>query len=294
MMGTAVAGIPIVHHAPDGVAVRREIVAGWPGSRVTDEPIRIHHEVGDTSAEGLDPIVDAPPPLGTYYRDAAGHLAVRSRGRGGYLPQLLRTSRPGYDYSLRYESVDDAARMQWGWQRTIFMFALTARGRGVAAHACGFLLPDGRGVLAPGISGSGKSTLARSLSQDAPGDVTVLGDDRIAVTEEPDGFRVWGTPWHSTARLASPLDGPLAAIVLVRHGRESAVRPVAPREVARALLRTLAFPFWDEALMAAVMQQADRIATSVPGYEFAYAPEPGAVRALLSALEAPSLAASAR
>jgi hypothetical protein len=176
--------------------------------------------------------------------------------------------------------------MQSGWQRTIFMFALAARGRGVAAHACGFLLPDTRGVLSPGVSGSGKSTLARSLSIDAPEEVTVLGDDRIAVTEEATGLRIWGTPWHSTAGLASPLDGPLAAIVLVRHGSEPSVRAVPAREAARTLLRTLAFPFWDEAMMGTVMHVADRIATSVPAYEFSYAPGPGATRELLACLGA--------
>jgi hypothetical protein len=289
---TAVAGMPLVHHAPESISILEQISPGWTGSRVVDDPIHIHHEVGDTHPHGLSPVIDAPPPHGTYYVDAAGHLAVRSTGREGvYLPQLMRTRHPGYEYSLRYERAEDALRMQWGWQRTIFMFALASRGRGAAAHACAFLLPGGDAVLCPGTSGAGKSTLARLLAKDAP-EATVLGDDRVAVTGEASGLHLWSSPWHSSARVARTGDGPLGAVIFLRHGGEPTLREVSPAEGARRLLRTLAFPFWDKRLMHLGMDLVDRIATETPLLEFSYAPCPGAgawlVRQLAgSAAEAP-------
>jgi hypothetical protein len=249
-----------------------------------DDPIHIHHDVGDTRPYGLVPLIEAPPPHGTYYVDDAGQLAVRSRGREGvYLPQLMRTLRSGHEYSLRYERADDALRMQWGWQRTIFMFALASRGRGAAAHASAFLLPGGEGVMCPGMSGAGKSTLARLIAAEAP-EATVLGDDRVAVTTEPTGLHLWSSPWHSSARIAHAGDGPLAAVVFLRHGESPVLREMTPAEAGRRLLRALAFPFWNEALMQTGMALVDRIVTETPVLEFSYAPRAGAARWLVGEL----------
>ena len=281
---TAVAGIPLVHHAPESIPVLEQISPGWTASRIVDAPVHIHHEVGDTRPHGLAPLIDAPPPQGTYYVDEAGQLAVRSSGREGvYLPQLMRTRRAGFEYAVRYERVEDALRMQWGWQRTIFMFALASRGRGAAAHACAFLLPGGDAVLCPGMSGAGKSTLARLLAHEVP-EVTVLGDDRVAVTSEPSGLHLWSTPWHSSARIARAGDGPLGVVVFLRHGTEAGLREVSPSEAGRRLLRTLAFPFWDKALMHSGMELVDRIVTGTPLLELSFAPGPEAAEWLVRQL----------
>jgi hypothetical protein len=281
---TAVAGIPFVHHVPDGLPVLEQISPGWTASRVCDEPVHIHHEVGDTSPVGLSPVVAAPPPLGTYYVDEVGQLAVRSTGREGvYLPQLMRTIQPGFSYSIRYERAEDALRMQWGWQRTIFMFALASRGRGAATHACGFLLPGGAGVICPGMSGAGKSTLARLLATEAP-DATVLGDDRVAITVEPSGLHLWSSPWHSSARIARSGDGPLSAVAFLRHGTGNELRELSPSEASRRLLRTLAFPFWDHSLMHTMLELVDRIVSETPVMEFTFQPAGEAARWLVQQL----------
>jgi hypothetical protein len=288
----AVAGIPFQHDAEPGVPVPSWITPKWEGSRVTDEPLRVHHAIGDTDAHDLQPLTEEMPAYGEYYVDRHQNLAIRSRGMGlsGDLRQLLRTKRNGFDYALRYERPEDALRLQWGWHRTIFMFALPARERGLIVHATGFLLPGRLGVLCPGVSGAGKSTLARTLLTEPFGRATVLGDDRIAVTAEPGGLHLWGTPWHSSAETALADDASCSALVFMRHGEGARLSKLPPRAASRLLLRTVAVPYWDSRATAFALAMVERMVRELPCFEFTYEPAPGSaatlVTSLLSALPA--------
>jgi len=282
----AVAGVPFVHSADAGLSLPRWITPSWTGSRVTDDPILVHHAVGETAPTDLFPLLDDAPPYGEYYVDSDQQLAIRSRGMGlsGDLPQLLRTRRGGFEYVVHYSREDDTLRLQWGWHRTIFMFALPARRRGVVAHAAGFVLPGGGGVLCPGVSGDGKSTLARTMLAEPGHRATVLSDDRVAVTNEHDGPRLWGTPWHSSAETASPLDAPFEAIVFMGRGRGAELARLPKRIALRRLLRTVAIPFWDSDATAFALATVDRIISDVPAFEFNYDPTPTAAEALVDGL----------
>ena len=281
---TVIAGIPIVHRAEQGIEVMRDLAPGWTPSAETGEPLEIAHTVGDTSAGAMRLLVEAPPPFGRYYRDDRGQIAIRSTDRDGQSrPQLMRTLEPGRAYSLTYAAAVDALSMQWGWQRTIFMFALAARQRGLMAHGCGFILDTGLGVLCPGVSGAGKSTLARRLGDAG---IPVLSDDRIAVTEERSGFVIWGTPWYSSARAVSSAMAPLRAIVTIRHGGAPMLTPLPAGEVARCLMKTLAFPFWDPAGMVDALGMVDRLVSAVPAFEYSYDASPDGGNALLRLLTA--------
>jgi hypothetical protein len=282
----AVAGIPFVHEAEENIPAPRFITPGWPGTVVTDDPIRVRHMVGSTDPAGLIPLMTGLPPLGVYYMDASRNLAIRSRGmeHAGDLAQLLRTRRGGFEYAISYETAADAPRLQWGWHRTIFMFALPLRRKGLLVHAAGFVLPTGVAVVCPGVSGAGKSTLAQTLVRDDGPRVQVLGDDRIAVTLEGSALRAWGTPWHSSAGTAAALDAPAGAIVFVRHGRDASLAPLPARAVVPRLLRTVAIPFWDRSATEFALDVVERIVTTMPAFEFTYSPVPGAGRVLTDSL----------
>ncbi len=288
----AVAGIPFVHQGEAGMVLPDCIASDWKGSRVTDEPIRVAHAVGDTSTNGLTRIIATRLPLGDFYIDAEERLAIRGRGAGEPIdrPQLLRTKRSGFEYTITYAGAEDTLRMQWGWHRTIFMFALPLRCRGLSLHATAFILPDGRGVACPGVSGAGKSTLARALLEvERPG-LTVLGDDRIALTNDSGALWLWGTPWHSSAGTSVADDAPCTALVFVRHGDRPTLAPMNPGDAARRVLRTIAIPFWDAAATAFALETVNQLVTSVPCFEFSYAPGPRSgdalVRQLIDALPA--------
>ena len=278
-----IAGIAMVHVAPAGLDVGQAMPADWRGSRPAGRPLLIRHEVGPTSSEGLRPLVSAPPPYGTFYGDEAGNLAILASPTEGDPPQLLRTIVPGEEYVLRHAMAGQARADSWKWPRTLLLNALAERRRGFGAHACGASLAGGRGVLFPGVSGAGKSTLARLLAAHADG-ATVLSDDRIAVTEEPTGWTIWGTPWHSASKLADAGDAPLVAIVFLRHSTQVSARALPAGEAARRLLRTIALPFWNADLMDDALGRLDRLVAVVPSIELGYPPDARAVEGLEAAL----------
>lgn len=291
----AVAGIPFVHELTDGIEVRRTPDARWTGSRVVDAPLMLRHVVGAARTDGLRRIADESAYAAhfPYHLDEAGDVVVGFQGaidRPESGPthafrQLLRTSADGTRYTLEYSGAGEADWLQWTWQRIVLMHALPARGRGLAAHGVGFLLPSGGAVLCPGVSGAGKSTLARALAQDAGDVVRLLSDDRLALTEEDGEPWLWGSPFSSQADVVGMGDGPLVAVVLLHQGAGGRVREVPARDVARQLMRTLGFPFWSERALGAAFEQLERVLQRVRLLEFSWAPLPGESRRLVEALD---------
>ena len=289
----AIAGIPIVHRAPPDVHVITELMDGWGGSRITEPPVIVEHSVGPTDFTGLHLI--SPSPEGgynfSYYSDPEGRVVVGYRGalelRDGptrEFTQAMFAHEDGLRYELRYEAAAEAPLLQRLWLRTLFMHALPSRRRGLAAHGCGLLVPALGAILFPGVSGAGKSTLARQLDEDGAAG-HVLSDDRLILTREGDGLRMWGTPWFSQAVAGHGGDGPLRAAVFLHHGSGATVRDIAPGEALRRVMRTLAFPFWSAALMEPALDLVDRLVTSIPLFEFSYRPSPGATTLLLDELD---------
>lgn len=288
----AIAGIPIIHRASAEVEVYTELMDGWAGSRVVDAPLRVEHTVGEIDVAGLRLI--SPPPTGgynfSYYLDADERVVVGYRGavelaRGPTreFRQAMFVAEEGSSYTLRYESAAEAGLLQRLWMRTLFMHALPSRRRGVAAHGCGLLLPNGGTILFPGVSGAGKSTLAKQLAEDA-GEGMLLSDDRLILTDDGGPLTLWGTPWFSQAMAGNPGDGPLRAAVFLHHGPAAAVREIAQGDALRRVMRTLAFPFWNAALMEPALDLVDRLVSSVPLLEFSYRPSPGVTTHLFDEL----------
>jgi hypothetical protein len=164
-----------------------------------------------------------------------------------------------------------------------FSFALAARGVGLIAHACGFVTPDGRGVLFPGVSGTGKTTLARLVSAHAP-DVELLTDDRAIVTLHGNALRVWGSPWPGAARIAGAGNGPLETVVFIRHGASRTLREVPPREAFRRIVNTLSMPLWEPARCGRALEIIDAVVTRTTLVEAEYPPTAEAARWLVGEL----------
>ncbi len=290
---TVIAGIPVLQHAPHGLDVRQQLSTSWREGRTTDVPLHVDHRRGDVPLTGLRPVRRGQgwAPY-RYFIDEAGRLAVeldaRMQDHDGathYFLQRMRTIEPGFRYELQYADERMASLSQLPWQRLIFMNALASRRRGLVAHACGFAL-DGAGVLAPGVSGTGKSTLARMLVDHAADQLSVLSDDRIALTRDPGGVRMWGTPWPSQANLADERDVPLRGLLLLRRGDRPTIREVSRPEAARVLIRAVALPFWEESLMSDALDAVDAMLASAFVVEFSYAPGPNAARVLLREVRA--------
>jgi hypothetical protein len=281
----SVAGMPIVHEPSDagGWSVP------WPAGGASEPALHIAHRRGPATAEG-GAVVMQMPPWATYFRAASGRTVVRFHDvTPGCPAQLVR---PLDEIGERFEIVSEHApppgMERWDRDLAVVMLALAARRRGLIAHGCGFLLPDGGGVLCPAVSGTGKSTLARLLESSETG-ARVLNDDRLIVTDGPDGAHLWSTPWPGSNGRATPGDGPLHALVFRGRADAPTIRALSTTQALQRLARTVALPLWEPALVDWSLTLLDRVLGGVPVVEYAYPPTPAAARALVDALAARTL-----
>jgi hypothetical protein len=278
-----IAGIAIEHHVPEGLQFRELDVPEWTGTAETEAPIIVRHQVASISTEGFARTFDALPWC-HYLSDPEGVDAIQFNAVASYAPaQLLTTVRPGYEYTMAYEAIPTEPIVQWGRDRTIFTLGIAERRGGLIAHACGFLMPGGEGVLCPGLSDDGKSTLGALMAR-VEG-VRVLSDDRVLVTTDTDRARIWGTPWSSDARIAVPGEGPLRTIAFLRHGLETSVRRVEPSDAMRRLLNMMMLPLWNRRLMDGALGLLDHVLTRVPAVELTYPPTLAAAQRIVQILE---------
>ena len=282
-----IAGTAIIHEASFPLDFRVRAGAVWSGTPALAEPVTVRHVLGATEDASLGAVLDAKPWC-TYCVDGQGALAIRFHRAGNAPEQLLRVVRPGFEYELTYATPPDSPVMQWQRDLTIFTAALSQRGRGLIAHACGFALEGGSGVLCPGVSGAGKSTLARLLT--ATGRASMLSDDRVAVAFDRDSVSLWGTPWPGDAEIMGTGRGTLFAVVFPRHGSATTLRPVSGPDAAKRLMNTLALPLWDGELLAQALGWIDRLVSEALLFEYEYPPTVDAAESLIDQLSSRSAA----
>jgi hypothetical protein len=151
---------------------------------------------------------------------------------------------------------------------------LLAAGYGLLVHACALKVGD-QGLLFAGNSGAGKSTLARLLSRQ-PG-FTLLSDDRVILRRMPDGYRIFGTPWHGDAQTYSAESANLGGVYILKHGTSNQARPLRPVELA-SLLLARSFPtFWNSAGLSYSVDLLGQLSQVVAGFELGFTPDQGAV-----------------
>lgn len=156
---------------------------------------------------------------------------------------------------------------------------LLARGRGVELHCCGIIGPDGLGRLFVGQSGAGKTTTAR-LWLGHRNDIEIVSDDRVILRESGGQWRMYGTPWHGDAELASPSSAPLAAIYLLQQAPATRVVDVG-RAAAAARLFGCTFPlFYDARALAFTVDCIGRVTADVPVRVLEFTPDASAIEAV--------------
>ena len=263
-----IAGISIVHEADEGIEFLGSPTIGANPFDVPDGSMWLRHRVAESDLERLRPVVRVNERV-TYYDGGTAGPVVRMEGLDPAAPLVvLRTERPGYEYAVEYARMPLGPVLHRGAEMSAYALALAARERGLLAHGCGFVLPSGRAALCLGISGAGKSTLARMMTSAAG--CTVLNDDRLVLTRESTGLRMWSTPWPGNAGIARDGDAPLGVIALIGRGSSFFVRALTRRDALQRLLRTLLVPLWDMAHAGAGLDLLDAIIASVPIVELAY------------------------
>ncbi len=152
----------------------------------------------------------------------------------------------------------------------------------VELHCCALVI-RGRAVVLTGFSGAGKTTSARLWATHRPG-TPILSDDRVIIRREGQALQVHGTPWCGEGQFALNTSAPLGAVVLLQHGADNAVSPVAPALGARELYRRTFPPVWHGEAVAATLETLGVIAAQVPILRFTSRPDASAVDALAQAL----------
>ena len=270
-----VAGIRITHELMDGIELESIATVDWQGTKEAGRPLLIRHELGDVTTSRMTRVLDVPPWC-TFHLDERGEPSSRFHAVFGEVDRLLSCEAPGSRYVVRYGESPRAPVVALQSELTAFSFALAARGAGLIAHSCAFILPEGLGVLCPGMSGAGKTTLARLLRDNAPA-VDLLTDDRAIVTLE-DRLTLWGSPWPGSARVAGSGSAPLSAVMFIRHGNAVALRDVSPGEAFRRMVNSLSMPLWEPARCGRALEIVDAIVSGAALVEAAYPPTADAVR----------------
>jgi len=270
-----VAGIAIAHELADGIEIESQTSVPWIGTTELAPPIVVRHELGDVRPVGLVPVLHVPPWC-TFHVDEHGEPASLFHGVFGEVERLLCCEAAGERYVVRYGATPPEPVVPLQSELTAYSFALAARGLGLIAHSCAFLLPNGDGVLCPGMSGAGKTTLARLIRDNAIA-ITVLTDDRAIVTLD-DCLTVWGSPWPGAARIAGAGSAPLRTVMFLQHGASVNVRELRPGEAFRRILNTLSMPLWEPLRCGRALEIVDAIVSTTALVEATYAPAAASVR----------------
>ena len=156
---------------------------------------------------------------------------------------------------------------------------LASRGAGVEVHGCGLIDSEAGGLLFLGHSGAGKSTttmLWKSLRNPE-----ILSDDRIILRIHDGDLWMYGTPWHGEAAFASAASAKLRRIFILQHGkRNETVEMPRSRAVGEMFARCFP-PFHSAAGLERTLEFLNRVAGTVPCYEFGFVPDDRAVQTVL-------------
>ena len=164
----------------------------------------------------------------------------------------------------------------------VLMINLLASGLGVIIHSCG-LINNEKGILFVGTSGAGKTTTANLWKNIA--NTTILSDDRMILRIHQNKVWMYGTPWHGTARLASPQGVPVDRIYFLKKYESNYVERKEPAAVVKQLFVACFPTFWNPTGMTNTLRQLHEVADSVPSYDFGFTPDNFAVNFLRTQLE---------
>ena len=156
----------------------------------------------------------------------------------------------------------------------ILMQALPREGDALLLHAAGVAL-GGKGYAFCGPSGSGKTTVARLLN----GSGTLFGDENVALRLSGLVADLLSTPFWGASAPPKLIDranraAPLAAIFVLEHAADFALRRLSPGAAVAALLSTEKVATERVESAAAWLDVADRLIERTPVYTLAFRPTP--------------------
>jgi hypothetical protein len=107
-----------------------------------------------------------------------------------------------------------------------------------------------------------------------------LSDDRIIVRRHEGEYRMYGTPWHGDAGVASQGNAPLTAIFLLEQAPQHQILPIGQSQAAAELFARAFLPHYMKSGIEFTLQFLDELTRSVPFSIFRFAPTDDAVEAI--------------
>ncbi|MCU0651146.1 MAG: hypothetical protein MUC52_02820 [Candidatus Omnitrophica bacterium] len=152
---------------------------------------------------------------------------------------------------------------------------LLSRDSGFLLHASGVVW-NNKGICFTGPSGSGKSTMLNMFKGLVPKDC-LLNDDRLALRNYGNHWRVFGTPWYGESRVSSPAGADLSALFFIRHCAHNYIRKLSASEILPQLMVLGLLPLWDKVATSQVLGSFQNLIRSIPAYEFGFLPDKSAL-----------------
>lgn len=148
----------------------------------------------------------------------------------------------------------------------VFSNWLANRGE-LLLHASGITF-NGKGYAFVGRSGAGKSTLASKLASRQ--DVTILGEDQVALRYQNGSFWIYGTPWHINSNRCSPDGVPLEKFFFLDRYSDKVIIPLTPQDGFKRLMQTAFIPFYRPIQVSLIMANLERLCSTIPAYQLAF------------------------
>jgi hypothetical protein len=148
---------------------------------------------------------------------------------------------------------------------------LLSQKEGFLLHSSGVIW-KGKGICFSGLSGTGKSTLLNLFKDEVDRDC-LLNDDRCALRNYGNTWRISGTPWYGESRVSSSRGADLSALFLIRHSNRNYLRKLSASEIFPQLMVLSLLPLWDEQATSAVLATFKNFFQRIPVYELGFLPD---------------------
>lgn len=141
----------------------------------------------------------------------------------------------------------------------------------------------GKAIAFSGPSGVGKSTQAEIWKQCFQADI--MNGDRALLRKADQGWKAYGSPYAGTSGIYRNVEGPLAAVVVLRQAKENRLNRLTAAEAFRYIYPELSNHNWEKEFTAKVADLALDLLTTIPAYILECLPEEGAAFLLKKGLE---------
>ncbi len=153
---------------------------------------------------------------------------------------------------------------------------------GFMLHSSFFTL-RGAGIAISAESGVGKTTATKNIKAAYPEDFRIINGDKPLFRRGDEGFIGYGTPFCGKERLGSKNAAKIHALCFLERGESDALFPLSPEEAFPKLFEATLAPR-EPALFPLLLEEINRLLTSVKLYRLIATPSEGVAHALLKKL----------